>query len=164
MIHSRWPMGKSALAARPEKVPVLSYPTMSEAELLAFGETVNRVAADDCHLFLWTTQRFLPLAFRLIDAWGFQYGSFVMGWRKSRGMQPLGLPQFNLEHVVYARKGSPRFVDTKAFACCFDGESIASIRASRMSSTPPSAGSPPGLGWTCSRVSCATDSISTATR
>jgi N6-adenosine-specific RNA methylase IME4 len=94
-------------------------PMVSEAELLAFGETVNRVAADDCHLFLWTTQRFLPLAFRLIDAWALRY-SFVMDWRKMHGMQPLGLPQFNLEHVVYARKGSPRFVDTKAFACCFD--------------------------------------------
>ena len=121
VIDPPWPMEKSALAARPEKVPLLDYPTMSETELLAFGETVNRVAADDCHLFLWATQRFLPLAFRLIDEWGFQYGSFVMGWRKSHGMQPLGLPQFNLEHVVYARKGSPRFVDTKAFACCFDG-------------------------------------------
>jgi N6-adenosine-specific RNA methylase IME4 len=102
-------MGVSLLDARPERKVLLDYPTMTGAELFAFGETVNEKAADDCQLFMWATQRFLPLAFKLIEAWGFQY-SFTKVWRKvtasdkSHGMQPLDLPQFNCEFVVYARR------------------------------------------------------------
>jgi N6-adenosine-specific RNA methylase IME4 len=47
----------------------------------------------------------------------------VMVWHKTTGMQPLALPKYNCEFVVYARKGTPRFVDTKGFRCCFEGKS-----------------------------------------
>ncbi len=30
-------------------------------------------AADDCILWCWTTHRFLPHAFPLLAAWGFEY-------------------------------------------------------------------------------------------
>jgi N6-adenosine-specific RNA methylase IME4 len=92
------------------------YPTLSEAEIAAFD--VPGLAADDCHLFCWTTQKFLPMALRCLDAWGFRY-VLTMVWPKPGGFQPVGLPQFNCEFVVYARKGAPKFLETKAFDCCF---------------------------------------------
>jgi N6-adenosine-specific RNA methylase IME4 len=90
---------------------------MSEDELAAYG--VPDMAADACHLFCWTTQRFLPMALRLVEVWGFRY-CLTMVWHKPGGFQPVGLPQYNCEFVVYGRKGSPKFVETTAFNCCFE--------------------------------------------
>jgi N6-adenosine-specific RNA methylase IME4 len=91
---------------------------MSEEELMAFGETINTMAADDCHLFLWTTHKFLPMASRLLTAWGFRY-VFLMTWHKSGGFQPVGLAQYNSEFAFYGRRGSPEFDDTTDFPTCF---------------------------------------------
>ena len=114
-----WPMEKIDRDVRPNQAG-FDYPTMSEDELLAFGQTVATIAADDCHLFLWTTAKFLPMALRLIEAWDFRY-VLPMVWRKAGGFQPVGLPQYNAEFVIYARRGSPVFIDTKAFPICFEG-------------------------------------------
>jgi N6-adenosine-specific RNA methylase IME4 len=70
-------------------------------------EPVGQLAADDCHLHLWTTNAFLFEARRVIEAWGFEYKScFVwvkpqMGignyWRVSHEFMLLGLrgkPEF----------------------------------------------------------------------
>jgi len=78
-------------------------------------------AADDCHLFLWTTQKFLPASLDLLKEWGFKYVlTFV--WHKNGGFQPFGLPQYNCEFAIYARKGTPKFVDFKDFPTCFNAK------------------------------------------
>jgi N6-adenosine-specific RNA methylase IME4 len=118
VVDPPWPMERIVRDIDPDRSAPLDYPTMTEAELVAFGDQVTNVAADDCHAFLWTTQRFLPMGLRLLDAWGFSY-VLTMVWHKNGGFQPFGLPQFNCEFVLYARKGAPAFVDTKAFNCCF---------------------------------------------
>lgn len=117
VVDPPWPMEKIERDLRPNQV-AFDYPVMSETELVAFGEQITKLAADDCHLFTWTTQRFLLLAIRLIETWGFRH-ALMFTWHKPGGFQPYGLPQFNSEFVVYARKGSPTFIDTKAFNCCF---------------------------------------------
>lgn len=116
VIDPPWDMAKIERDVRPNQVE-FDYPTMGEDELAALP--IGSIAADDCHLFCWTTQRFLPAALRLIEAWGFRY-VLTMVWHKPGGFQPLGLPQYNCEFVVYARCGSPHFADTKAFNCCFE--------------------------------------------
>lgn len=114
VIDPPWPMEKIEREVRPNQVE-FDYPTMGEDELAA----MKMPAATDCHMWLWTTHRFLPMALRLLDAWGFKYVcTFV--WHKPGGFQPIGLPQYNCEFAIYARRGSPQFIDTKAFPVCFD--------------------------------------------
>ncbi len=114
VIDPPWPMQKIERDVSPYQV-AFDYPVMQEAELAA----LKMPAADDCHLWLWTTHKFLPMALRLLDAWGFKYVcTFV--WHKPGGFQPIGLPQYNCEFALYARRGSPQFIDTKAFPTCFD--------------------------------------------
>lgn len=114
VIDPPWPMNKIEREARPNQV-AFDYPTMSESELSA----LNIPAADNCHAWLWTTHKFMPMAFRLLDKWGLKYVcTFV--WHKPGGFQPVGLPQYNCEFALYARKGSPKFLDTKAFPVAFN--------------------------------------------
>lgn len=114
-----WPMAKIERDVRPNQV-IFDYPTMSEDELRKFSEALNRMAANNCHLFMWTTQKFLPLALELVAHYGFRY-VLTMVWHKAGGYQPTGLPQFNCEFVVYARKGAPKFISTQGFFCCLNG-------------------------------------------
>lgn len=116
VIDPPWPMEKIEREVRPNQV-AFEYPTMTLDELAVFP--VPTIAADDCHLFCWTTQRFLPDALELLKDWGFRY-VLTMVWHKPGGFQPVGLPQYNCEMCVYARRGTPKFTDTKNFFCCFD--------------------------------------------
>jgi N6-adenosine-specific RNA methylase IME4 len=114
VIDPPWPMQKIDRDERQNQV-AFDYPTMSEAEMA----DMQMPAADDCHMWLWTTHKFLPMALRLCEGWGFRYVcTFV--WHKPGGFQPIGLPQYNCEFALYCRKGSPKFLDTKAFPTCFE--------------------------------------------
>lgn len=114
VIDPPWPMQKIERDVRPNQTE-FDYPTMSEEELAA----LEIPAADDCHVWVWTTHKFFPMTLRLLDAWGMKYVcTFV--WHKPGGFQPIGLPQYNCEFAVYARIGAPQFIDTKAFNTCFD--------------------------------------------
>jgi N6-adenosine-specific RNA methylase IME4 len=119
VIDPPWPMQKIDRDVRPNQ-DAFDYPVMTEAEIAAFwadnlAERINL----DCHLFMWTTQRWLPAGFRLLEQFGFRY-VFVMVWHKPGGFQPIDLPQYNCEFVIYGRRGNPVFIDTRNFATCFE--------------------------------------------
>jgi N6-adenosine-specific RNA methylase IME4 len=59
----------------------LRYPTMTDNELLALP--VKRLAAEDCALFMWSTNKHLPIAIRLMAAWGFTYRTVAFNWIKT---------------------------------------------------------------------------------
>jgi len=124
IIDPPWPIEKIIRDVRPNQ-DVFDYPiqTLQEIESGKFNKPgeIPKMSTDDCHLFLWTTQKFLLHSFRIIERWGFNY-IFTMVWHKDGGFQPYGLPQYNCEFVVYGRKGSTKFLDTKKFDCCFNGK------------------------------------------
>jgi len=114
VIDPPWPMQKIDRNERPNQT-AFDYPVMSETEL----SVMEMPAGDDCHMWLWTTHKYLPMALRLVNDWGFKYVcTFV--WHKPGGFQPFGLPQYNCEFAIYCRKGSPIFLDTKAFPVAFN--------------------------------------------
>jgi N6-adenosine-specific RNA methylase IME4 len=101
VIDPPWEMEKIERDVRP-KQHGFDYPTMTEDELSAFP--LPDIAAPDCHLYLWTTHKHLPLALRLAEAWGFNY-ECLMTWVKNVGFTPYSWMR-STEHVLFCRKGS----------------------------------------------------------
>ncbi len=116
VIDPPWQMEKIARDVAPDQA-AFDYPTMTEEELSGLKIPVN----DDCHVFVWTTHKHLPMAIRLLGHWSMKYVcTFV--WHKPGGFQPFGLPQYNCEFALYARVGTPKFVDFKNFSVCFNAK------------------------------------------
>lgn len=65
---------------------------------------VAKIADDNCHLYLWVTNRSLPKAFRLIEAWGFRYITCLTWVKPSIGMG--NYFRGDTEQVLFAVKGS----------------------------------------------------------
>jgi N6-adenosine-specific RNA methylase IME4 len=103
VIDPPWPMEKIERDERPNQVG-FDYPTMTEEELQAFA--LPEFAADDCHLYLWATHKFLPMALRLAEHWGFRY-QCLMTWVKNVGFTPFSW-MYSTEHVLFCRRGSLR--------------------------------------------------------
>lgn len=118
VIDPPWRIEKIDREVRPNQ-DAFDYPTMSEDEIVKFwGDNLASRIEADTHLFMWATQKHLPAALRIIGLIGFRY-VLTLVWHKPGGFQPIGLPQYNCEFAIHARKGSPEFVDTKDFDCCF---------------------------------------------
>jgi N6-adenosine-specific RNA methylase IME4 len=115
VIDPPWPMEKIERDVAPNQV-AFEYPTMTLDQIAA----LEIPTADNCHVWLWTTHKFLPAAIHLLDTWGLKYVC-CFTWHKPGGFQPWGLPQYNCEFALYARKGTPSFIDTKDFMVCFNG-------------------------------------------
>jgi N6-adenosine-specific RNA methylase IME4 len=100
VIDPPWPMEKIERDVRPNQAAPLDYRPMSIDELRALALP----AAVDCHLYLWTTHKFLPSALELAEAWGFNY-QCLLTWVKNVGFTPFSF-MYSTELVVFARRGS----------------------------------------------------------
>ena len=83
---------------------------LSEIAMLPIAETL----ADDALVFCWTTRKFLPATFPIIEAWGLKY-RLTMVWHKPDGPQMPNFPKLNGEFVIVGAKGNPKFASIKAF-------------------------------------------------
>lgn len=121
VIDPPWPMQRIERDVAPDQAG-MDYPIMTEEEIARLGtddeQIVPEMLDQDCHVFLWTTQKFYDMGRRLFERWGVKY-ILEMVWHKPGGFQPYNLPQYNCEFVLYGRKGAPEFIETKDFMCCF---------------------------------------------
>lgn len=78
------------------------YATMSKEELMALP--VGNLADQDCHLYMWITNRSLPKGFELIESWGFRYITAITWAKPSFGMGNYFRGQ--TEQILFAVKGS----------------------------------------------------------
>lgn len=61
------------------------YDTMSIEELCDLSVVPDH-AADQAHLYLWTTAGHLPDAFKVMEAWGFEYKTYLVWVKPQMGM------------------------------------------------------------------------------
>lgn len=121
VVDPPWPMQKLERDVRLNQASELDYPTMEPEELIEFWHReLAKRAEPDVHLFLWTTQKHLLFDAPKVLAGIGARPVFTMVWHKAGGFQPVGLAQYNSEFIVYARIGTPIFIDTTDFMTCFN--------------------------------------------
>ena len=86
----------------PMTAKTMPYATMPVDDIAALP--VRDVAADGCHLYLWTTQRFLRDAYTVLDAWGFKQGALLVWSKPPKGV--VGTWVCSAEFCIFARRGT----------------------------------------------------------
>lgn len=66
---------------------------------------VAELAEEDAHLYLWTTNTHLPLAWPVVSSWGFRYSTLLVWCKKPMGAA--GHPAYPIaaEYVLFCRRG-----------------------------------------------------------
>lgn len=82
----------------------LPYPQMSLEDIAALP--ISELAEDAAHLYVWTTNRYLPSTFGLIRGWGFDYRQTIV-WRKTGCPSPFAasVAPNHAEYLLFARRG-----------------------------------------------------------
>jgi len=101
-IDPPWPMPKIHRKLRPNQIK-LDYPIMSleEIEALPIPDLAYK---DGCHIYLWTTHKFLPTALKILNIWGAEY-ECQLTWVKNVGITPFSW-MYSTEHCLFARIGN----------------------------------------------------------
>ena len=79
-----------------------TYSTMPLEELLELP--LGDLADEDCHLYLWITNRSLPKGFGLLQRWGFRYVTTLTWCKPSFGMG--NYFRGSTEHILFGVRGS----------------------------------------------------------
>lgn len=100
--YGKW--GKANPLSRPNgREYDLPYNWMSIDEIKALP--VGSLANDNCELYLWTTQKYLPETFEVIKSWGFKYCQTLTWCKTPRGTGQGGVYCPTTEFLILARRG-----------------------------------------------------------
>lgn len=86
-----------------EKSYPMPYKEMTLDEIKSLP--VASIAEDDCELYLWVTQKYLPFVFDVITTWGFRYCQTLTWCKKPMGTGQGGVYTPTTEFLILARKG-----------------------------------------------------------
>ena len=111
VIDPPWKYGKwgkasknSVFANSPHNIDIeLPYPSMSLDEIAELP--IAGLADNDCELYVWTTQKYLPHTFPLLEKWGFKYCETLVWCKEPRGTGQGGLFTPTTEFIVHGRRG-----------------------------------------------------------
>lgn len=81
----------------------LPYPTMSVGDLCDLD--VKGITADDAHLYMRVTNKYLLKAGAVINAWGFEYSTSIIWEKKLSGNGLGGTFRISHEILLFCRKG-----------------------------------------------------------
>ncbi len=94
-----WNVSQFSRTIRPFQKPH-PYPKMSLQEIKELP-VKDLVDEGGCHLFLWATHTYLPLAFEVMKAWGFKYHCTLV-WDKGHGFVPFSF-MWSTEFCLYGQ-------------------------------------------------------------
>jgi N6-adenosine-specific RNA methylase IME4 len=102
IIDPPWPMEKILRDKMPNQ-STFEYPTMEIDEIRALP--VRQMTEESgCHVYLWTTQKYLPTAFNILEDWGVEY-QCLLTWVKDIGFTPFSF-MYTTEHCLFGRYGT----------------------------------------------------------
>tara|TARA_Y100001938_G_C8081812_1_gene429617 strand:+ start:1791 stop:2324 length:534 start_codon:yes stop_codon:yes gene_type:complete len=78
-------MGAVPTKRRPNTKTKLDYPTMSMDEIKSIP--MEQIANIGCHVYCWTTNKFLRETFNVLESWNVNY-HLTLVWTKHNGMTP----------------------------------------------------------------------------
>ena len=110
--YGKWGTGssKSVFSDKHNKnAEPLPYNYMSIEEIKQLP--LNALADENCELYLWTTQKYLPKAFDVLSAWGFKYCQTLTWCKKPMGKGQGGVYCPTNEFLILGRKGRMPKVD-----------------------------------------------------
>jgi N6-adenosine-specific RNA methylase IME4 len=85
----------------------LPYPSMPLPDIKALP-VADLADPTGCHLYMWTTNRYLRDAFDVVEAWGFKVGQTLVWCKTPMGLGPGGTFAQSTEYILTARRGSLR--------------------------------------------------------
>jgi len=94
-----WPIKIISRQVRPKQLD-MPYKTMTLEDICNLP--IQSIADDkECSLFLWTTHKYLPKAFEVMDRWGFSYNCTIT-WNKTYGFTPFSF-MWSTEFLLYGQ-------------------------------------------------------------
>jgi len=66
---------------------------------------IRNIADNNCELYLWTTQKYLPCVFEVMKRWGFKYCQTLIWCKMPRGTGQGGMFCPTTEFLILGRKG-----------------------------------------------------------
>jgi N6-adenosine-specific RNA methylase IME4 len=81
----------------------LPYATMSVEDIAALP--IPSLAAEDCHLYVWTINRYVEDTYRLVRLWGFTPSTLLVWGKTPMGMGAGGAYALTTEYILFARQG-----------------------------------------------------------
>jgi len=108
IIDPPWPVKKIIREVRPNQEEELDYPTFTIEQIKALP--IKQLAYDDgCHIYLWTTHKFLPITFEIFKSWAVNY-ECLLTWVKNVGFTPYSW-MYSTEHILFGRIGSLKVLE-----------------------------------------------------
>jgi N6-adenosine-specific RNA methylase IME4 len=91
------------------------YPLMSVQAIRDMAPFIISISEENCHLYLWVTNNFLPEGLRVMEDWGFRYVTKIV-WLKDR----MGIGQYFRgisEDCLFGIKGSLPYKEKNGKRC-----------------------------------------------